>query len=142
MVICSRTQLLGYKRRAAKAFPKEYLELLFGSEQGGRVTVEHFVTVPQKATKFCVQLKSEHNYEDIIAGAESQLGLDFVGTIHSHTITHEFADIPSYHDNIEARYWDETVFAIDLIQKSSAGRLKHAVSFYRPQQPMHEVAYF
>lgn len=140
-ILCSRRELRGYKRRATKAFPKEYLELLFGTIRGDRITVEKSVHIPQCATRFWVNWKSDDQLEDTIVAMESVHGLEFVGTIHSHTISHELSHIPSDADNDSAHHWEERVFAIDIITKRK-GKFQHKIAFFEPQQPLHEVAYF
>ena len=142
VILCSERELRGYKRRAARAFPKEYLELMFGTVSGQNITIEKLVYVPQVATRLWVNWKSDDHYEDVIAATEAQHGFEFIGTIHSHTLNHDGAEKPSYADNDSAHAWDEQVFAIDLIAKAKSGKYRHDVHFYRTQKPLEEVGYF
>ena len=131
-----------YKARAVRAFPREYLEVMFGSVHSDRTAVEKLVQIPQRSTRMWVTWKCDEEYEDLIAATEASSGLEYIGTIHSHTATHPEASIPSPADNHSAQGWEEKVFAIDLVTKGKDGKFTHAVCFYRPQNPLLDVGYF
>ena len=58
-----------------------------------------------------------------------------------HPLTHCEAHLPSAKDNDEAYVWEERVFALDHIRKKN-GRFSHSIAFYKPQQPLEDVAGF
>jgi len=141
VVLYSRRELAKYKRRAQVKYPVEYIGLLFGTVTAAQVTIEKFVTVPQRGTRYYVNWLDVEGAQNIIAETEASSGLEFICTIHSHTLTHCEAHVPSAKDNDEAYVWEERVFALDHIRKKN-GRFSHSIAFYKPQQPLEDVAGF
>jgi hypothetical protein len=138
-VVCRASALTGWKRRSAKAWPKEYLELVFGHEKDGIRYVERFVQIPQGATKYTVWPKfTTETYQDFIAEQESKLGLDYLGSIHTHTVDNDLCLNPSLTDNIGCLECEEQIFAIDMLLKKK-GRYRHHVLWFEPQAPLDVV---
>jgi hypothetical protein len=76
LVVCNKKALAGFKRRAARVFPKEYMELYFGHRNTGGIAIEMFVQIPQSATKYNIDI-NEEKLEQIIAETEAATGLEF-----------------------------------------------------------------
>lgn len=132
-VVCRASALKGWKRRSAKVWPIEYLELVFGHEKDGIRYVERFVQIPQRGTKYTVTpWLSPEGYQDFIAEQESKLGLDYLGSIHTHTIDNEENLNPSLTDNIGCLECEEQIFAVDRLLKRGS-RLFHEVRWFEPQ---------
>lgn len=135
MHVFPKAHLRRFRLRATRAYPKEYIELLFGSKSGSRFIIQHLETLKHKATRSILEFDNDH-FEDVVAQTIAKTGLEFLGTIHTHT---QGLPEPSEMDNVWAIYCEEHVFAINMITKTKSGRPKHALSLWLPQKPLDVV---
>jgi hypothetical protein len=140
MILYSRLEFARYKRRAIQHYPVEYAEMCFGTVTGNGLCIERLVAAPQYGNKYYCNWRTDQEAEDVIAEIEAS-GLEYIGSIHSHTMTHREAHVPSALDNKTAYLWEERVFVLDHILKHK-GRFKHSIAFYEPQTPLEDVAGF
>lgn len=80
--VIPRAKLMAVRRQARAAFPNEYLSVLWGQRTGSDVRIEEFRSIPFHGTPDAA------SYDQLAITrskrAALRVGLEFVGTIHSH----------------------------------------------------------
>lgn len=91
----SRSVLNGFRRRALSAYPKEYIETIWGKRNASGIHIAAFRELEHEATNGSV----DYDPEELKIG-EREAGLVCLGTIHSHPFGElKQADAaPSEHD--------------------------------------------
>lgn len=123
-ITVANRELRNFRRRAARRYPKEYIETLWGFRNGGWHILE-FRQIEHEASR----LTLECNTEDVKYGAKDGK-LTRIGTIHTHTILTSDCS-PSEHDWDDAAINNELISGICTVEKSPKGRLRTRVRFFK-----------
>lgn len=131
----SRSVLNGYRKRALKKYPSEYLESIFGRINGKTIQILAFYPMEHKGTPESCE------YETIIVeeqqdGEDAPPKMKWLGTIHSHP---DSQGHPSEADWVSARTDGEIISGIYQIwpHKTGRGRKTCKVRFY--SEPWQEL---
>ncbi len=131
-VIADRGVIAGFRRRALKQFPREYIEAIWGRTYGDVVHIHALQNIDHLADTDRI-----FYYEgDEPEFGEKELGMVLLGTVHSHP---ECEASPSLEDwlGLEPK---EKIQGIMEISKGKNGRKRTSLLFYECQVPV-EVSY-
>lgn len=131
-VVVDKKVLEAFKRRAAKRFPVEYAESLWGKVEGNTAYIFLFADVEIDAkdtTDEMVVYDGEREKPEELEGAS------FLGTIHTHTHPEEGGAAPSEHDWAESYREGEALTGIAWVQQTK-NRRRVRVTFWEPRKPI------
>lgn len=114
-VVIDKRVLEGFKKRALKHYPREFLEIMLGRVDGERVFVYGFETFDHEGDRDTIWVDPESKFnddQDIHRHA-------ILGTVHTHC---DVSPDPSPTDWRNARAEKELIFAVCGIRKSRGGR--------------------
>ena len=133
IVKVDRRVLSGYRRRALKKYPLEYMESVFGRVAGQTINILAFYPIEHKGTtetcKYDVAAIDEQK-----GGEDSPPKMKWLGTIHSHP---DGGWCPSEADWETSRIDGETVSGIYQILPRRGKRKLGRVRFY--SEPLQEL---
>lgn len=116
-VVTSQDAWNGFLRRAKKAFPKEYMEVIWGVE-----TVDSYRITDFKKIHTAKQTQRGLEYDDVtlekLKWQAAQEGKEFLGTVHTHPRA-EFDTSPSQEDHTHAVSGGEKVMGVVVIYKKN-----------------------
>lgn len=130
-VLVHKTVLDGFRRRAWKAYPLEYIEQVLGrvSENGFEIRI--LTPVVHQGSPLAVNY--DHDIDDIHE-SEDLTKSQFLGYIHTH-IGARVCEHPSEEDYLDALANNELLSGVCLLYKS--GGKRHSVFHFEiPQAPM------
>lgn len=128
-VVVARGLVKNFARRAAKRYPLEYIESIFGRVKGDTVYIHAFYPLDHTANTQAIAY-SEGAVENAMEAAEEER-MEWLGTIHSHP---ETPAVPTPSDLLSAASDLERVMGICSIEKR--GRTKIRVLFWPVVVPL------
>jgi proteasome lid subunit RPN8/RPN11 len=131
-VIVAKPILSGFRRRALKRYPIEYIEAIWGKVKGNNIYIHVLLPVEHEATRNDLEVDATE-----IEYGERDSGLIRLGSIHSHPDSRECS--PSETDWIGLRDTPELVMGICQIVRREYRR-RTSIQFYGGNAPF-EVEY-
>lgn len=130
----SRSVLNGYRKRALRKYPDEYMESIFGRIDGQKIVILAFYPIEHKGTPEKCEYEAV-SVEEQQDGEDCPPKMKWLGTIHSHP---DGGCVPSEADWETARGDGEVVSGIYSILPSRTGdRRVGKVRFY--SEPLQEL---
>lgn len=122
----------GFRRRALKAMPYEYVEALWGYIQGDVVHICKFVPIKHRSGLTWLEYQNEEVEQQKIAARE--VGLQVLGSIHTHPDRNE--TIFSEHDLRDIQENPEPIMAICAIEVRPGRRSVLRISYWPGVHPI------
>lgn len=114
-VVVDKKVLGAFRRRAMRAYPKEYIETVWGKVQGTTAQIFVFHTMEHEATSKKLKTHPLHEEESL------HDGLTLLGTLHSHPGS-DVSPHPSKCDIVDAWHEGELIFGIMAINLRGSRR--------------------
>lgn len=128
----------GFIRRAWKAYPNEYIEVLAGTADMNNIWVHLALGVAHRATHGSVEVSDDAEMEDAFDQAREK-GLYIVGTWHTHPLTVKENDLRemvaslSMTDHQEGHRCNELISAVSVLWIGEKGRKLSRTEWWLPQ---------
>ena len=128
----------GFLRRAWKAYPNEYMEVLLGERDKKHVYVHLSVHASQKATPGWVQFTDDVEIEELHKEAKDK-GLIVVGSWHTHPLSKKEGDLRevcahlSFADHDEGARMKELVSPVSVLWVNQEGKRVSRTTWWVPQ---------
>lgn len=124
-VIVNNQLLVQFRKKVILAYPKEYMETLWGKIEGSSVIITSFRPVHQRASEESVQ------YTEGDAVAHAGHGELYIGTCHSHPDCQDAT--PSQEDWNTSFSSGEHMFGVMRVTKKSNGKFETQTEFWEPR---------
>lgn len=131
-VIASKTAWDGFTQRAKRAFPKEYIEAIWGEEtvDSYRITNFKHIKISGHDSKSVEYDDSEISRQKVLAHASGKV---FLGTVHTHPKADydTAASVDDHHDG--ASDGEKIMGVVVLYKKKNSNRFVVEVDWWVPQ---------
>ena len=117
-VVVNLDEERGFRRRALRAMPNEYMEVLYGFVEGDTINICHFGEIDHEGTQ--TRLECEPGAWEYCEWLAKMSGMELLGSIH----THPYRDhtMYSYIDAVSSAEYGETVLAVCAIDATKPRR--------------------
>ena len=129
----SRSVLNGYRKRALKKYPDEYMESIFGRVDGQKIVILAFYPLDHEGSPDQCKYETA-SVDEQKDGEDCPPKMKWLGTIHSHP---DCEGCPSEADWETARMDGEVISGIYQILPRKVGRKLGKVRFY--SEPLQEL---
>lgn len=130
----SRSVLNGYRKRALKKYPDEYMESIFGRIDGQKIVILAFYPIEHEGSPDQCKYETA-SVDEQKDGEDCPPKMKWLGTIHSHP---DCEGCPSEADWETARMDGEVVSGIyQILPRKNGGRKFGKVRFY--SEPLQEL---